>query len=559
MKDYKQELKYISIFLKPQSLFLWALLSFWSITSSAQVSATVDSTDIKIGEEIRYKMQVESDSTQMVVFPEGQTFMPLEMIDSRKIDTSRNGKKIQLIKEYALTQFDSGSYTIPRQKVMVGDQVFFTDSIKVEVRDVLVDTTKQKMFAIKPLVDVDPKTTFNWKKIILIVGIIFLVLLVIGAIVFLLLRRKKKIDARKNKLPPYERAILALQKIDESHLLEKDSHKEYYSQLSDTARQYIDEEIYDHAMESTTDELIAKLDEEIRSGSLNLDIATVEELKKVLKTADMAKFAKSKPDKITARADRNVIEQVIHKTKEAIPEPTEEELLADEEYRKQKARKKKRKQIILGSVGVFLLLVGTWVGLGWFYGFDVLKDNIFGHPTKKLAESEWITSAYGSPPITITTPKVLIRKSVKLTEEEKNSIFKSENTFEYGTLSDNVFIKISSQTVDLPEKDINETISKIVAREEDNIISYFEELGAKNITVKSEEYETLNGVEGRKVFGNFKLKKPKTKDEQKYDYVMLMLGYGGFQQITVVYDTQDRYAKDMVERIINSVELKNAE
>ena len=133
----------------------------------AQVSATIDSTSIKIGSELKYKMQVEADSTQIVVFPEGQTFMPLEVIDSRKIDTSKNGNRFNLIKEYALTQFDSGHYTIPRQKVLIGDRVFFTDSLKVEVRDVLVDTTKQKMYEIKPLVEVEAKSIVNWKKWIL--------------------------------------------------------------------------------------------------------------------------------------------------------------------------------------------------------------------------------------------------------------------------------------------------------------------------------------------------------------------------------------------------------
>ena len=65
----------------------------------------------------------------------------------------------------------------------------------------------------------------------------------------------------------------------------------------------------------------------------------------------MAKFAKSKPDIGTAKADRNVIERVITETKEAIPEPTEEELLADEEYRKTDCREKEEEEDHSGEFG----------------------------------------------------------------------------------------------------------------------------------------------------------------------------------------------------------------
>ncbi len=513
-----------------------------------QVSATIDSTSIRIGSELKYKMQVETDSTQIVVFPEGQTFMPLEVIESRKIDTSKNGNRFNLTKEYALTQFDSGHYTIPRQKVLIGDRVFFTDSLKVEVRDVLVDTTKQKMYEIKPLVDVNAKSIINWKKWILW---IIVPLLLLGLIAFLVFRRKKRKEAKANELPPYERAILALQRIDESHLLEQDSHKEYYSQLSDTARKYIDEEVYDHAMESTTDELIARLDEEIKSGSLNLDKQTVEELKKVLKTADMAKFAKSKPDVLTARADRNVIENVIHKTKSAIPEPTEEELLADEEYRKEVADKKRKKKIILGSLAAFSVIVITLISFIVIKGYDVVKDSILGHPTKELAASEWITSAYGSPPVTIATPKVLIRNAFQLTEEQKQ-ILKGNETFVYGSLLGNFYITVSTVTYN---KEMKIDLEKAV----EGSIGGMEADGAKNITFKTDEYETLNGAKGLKVYGGLDVKNLITNKTQKSEYLMLNFKEkGGFQQILVVYSKEDRYAKDIAERIINSVELKNA-
>ncbi len=530
------------------------LLAIGGSKGFAQVSASIDSTFIKIGEELRYKVQVEADSTQIVVFPEGQTFKPLEVIESYKIDTTVKGNTLGLTKEYALTQFDSGYYTIPRQKILIGERVFYTDSLKVEVKDVLVDTTKQKMYEIKPLVEVD--SPYSWwnrlieflKSLTFIIGLVAFLLTLIIVVYFFIIKKKRR--NTKKELPPYERAMLALKQIDEAHLIEKDSHKEYYSQLSDTARKYIDEEVYDHAMESTTDELIARLDDEIKSGVLNMEIETIQELKKVLKTADLVKFAKSKPDIITAREDRQVIEEVIHKTKSAIPELTEEELLADEEYRKSIEEKKRRKKIIVGSLAGVALIAITLLVFILVKGFDVVKDSLLGHPTKELAKSEWISSAYGSPPVTISTPKVLIRNNYKLTEEQKQ-ILKGNETFAYGSIFSNLYVIVST----VSNKESQADLSKAV----EGAVGYLESQGAKNISVKDEEYQTLGGAKGIKVFGNFDITNQVEQSKKKNEYIILNFAEkGGFQQITVIYDIEDRYAKDIAQRIINSVELRES-
>ncbi|MBQ0786227.1 MAG: hypothetical protein KBT69_01910, partial [Oceanihabitans sp.] len=59
--------------------FFFILFSFFSF---AQVTSVIDSTSIKIGEQITFRVEVETDTTNLVVFPEGQTFLPLEMIQS---------------------------------------------------------------------------------------------------------------------------------------------------------------------------------------------------------------------------------------------------------------------------------------------------------------------------------------------------------------------------------------------------------------------------------------------------------------------------------------------
>ena len=223
----------------------------------AQVKSEIDTTKIKIGEQITYKIQVEADTTDLVVFPEGQTFMPLEMIESYKVDTTKNNAKFNLIKTYGLTQFDSGSYTIPKQKIIIGDNTFFTDSLNVDVYTVSVDTTKQRLYDIKPLMEVE-KAQSDWWKFLLI-GL--LILSLSAFILYWFIWRKKPLTEEEEiaLLPPYARAKLALQKLDESDYLQRAELKDYYSELTFIIRKYLDEKVYDRALESTTDELVERL------------------------------------------------------------------------------------------------------------------------------------------------------------------------------------------------------------------------------------------------------------------------------------------------------------
>ena len=74
--------------------------------------------------------------------------------------------------------------------------------------------------------------------------------------------------------------------------MERGEVKEYYSELTDIARTYIEEAIEIPAMESTTDELIAAFKIAVVKKKLSLTDETIKNLEKVLKQADLVKFAK---------------------------------------------------------------------------------------------------------------------------------------------------------------------------------------------------------------------------------------------------------------------------
>lgn len=528
-----------------------------SLFSFSQVKTEVDTTKIRIGEQINYKIKVEADSSTLVVFPEGQTFMPLENVEALKIDTTKKDSKFLLSRVYKLTQFDSGSYTIPRQKVIIGEKPFFTDSLRVDVNTIEVDTTKQKLYDIKPIIEVE-KSGSNWWKWLL--GILAAIALIAFLLYWFIWRQKPLTEEEEIALlPPYDRAKLALKKLDESQYLMRSEVKDYYSELTFIIRKYLDEKVYDHALESTTDELINRLNLLKDGNQIDLSKDTIKNLESILKRADLVKFAKSAPDTALAEMDKVTIDKEIDHVKESLPEPTEEEKLLDKQYKEEQERKKKRRKVILTVAISIFLLIATFVGFGIKYGFGYVKDTIIGHESKELLEGDWVESAYGFPPIFIETPKVLKREKVELPEEAQSKMKLA--IFSYGSLIERFYIVTSTTNLNKPETEDAEeqkaiNINTVI---EGNLKSW-EASGVKNIITKNEQFITPNAAEGLKTFGTADFPGLTEGSFEKGNYVFLSFTTESIiQQVILVWRADDTYAEEIVERIINSVELKSDE
>lgn len=529
--------------------FAMVLLPFLGTAQDdSKVSSEIDTTSIKIGEQIQYKITVETDSTNIVHFPEGQTFSPLETVEALLTDTIKENNRVKLQRIYALTQFDSGSYTIPPQRIAINEQPFFTDSFQIKVADVAVDTTKQKMFDIKPLIQVDRSYAKLWWTIFWIV----LALVIIGGLVYWFFLRKKPLTEEEKValLPPYDRAILELKRLENSRYLIQDEYKKYYSELTDIVRSYLEEDVHVTALESTTDQLITKLELLKDSGELELEDETIRQFQQILRTADLVKFARSKPSTAVAEQDRKLVEEIVEKTHDALPEPTEEELLLNEEYLEELAKKKQRKRIYwAAAIFAGLLIMGTTFSL-IFFGVKEVKDTVFGYPTKDLLEGEWVFSSYGYPPVELETPDVLVRNEAELPEEAEKLI-KELQTFRYGSYVG--LFAISTSSVTYKEQTEEPNFEAAIA----GTLSTFESLGVKNIITKQEEFTTKSGVKGLKTYGTGNFKNPVNNESKRAKYNILSFGGKGFmQQIIITWEDGDAYAEQIVDRILSSLDVK---
>ncbi len=539
------------------AIFYFLFFSFNLFAQQPKV--TIDSTSIKIGEQITYQIQVEVDTTTLVVFPEGQTFLPLEIIESYKVDATKHNDKFNLIKRYGLTQFDSGTYTIPRQKILIGDLAVYTDSLQVEVNTIVVDTTQQPLYTIKPIIDVDKSPSKWWLYVLLTL----LILSVIGFLMYWFIWREKPMTEEEKValLPPYERAKLALQELDNTDYLENQEIKKYYSELTGIIRKYLDEKVYDHSLESTTEQLISRLHLLKDGNQIDLSKEDIANIDSILKRADLVKFAKSKPDIELAKLDRNTIDIEIDHVKEALPEPNEEERLEDLKYQEELAIKKKRRKIIITVAVSLLLIIGTFVGFTINYGFSYVKDSIIGHPSKELLEEkEWITSEYGAPGITISTPKVLERMSVNLPEQLEGKV--KVTMFGYGSLLEQFNVAVSTTkfaSAEPPDpanqkEDSNNQIDLNQAAEGN--LKTFEQNGVQNLITKNEQFITPNGQEGLKTFGTADFPVPRQDNFEKGQYVLLgFTTQNILQQVIITWREGDVYADQIVDRILNSIEL----
>lgn len=539
-----------------------SLFILFSLNVSAQVKTEVDTTTIRIGEQINYKIKVEADSTSLVIFPEGQTFMPLENVEALDIDTTKKEAKFLLSRIYKLTQFDSGSYTIPRQKISIDEQLFFTDSLKVDVKTVEVDTTKQNLYDIKPIIEVEASKSNWWKWVLAIL----LALALVGFLLYWFIWRKKPLTEEEEiaLLPPYDRAKLALQKLDESQYLIRSEVKDYYSELSFIIRKYLDEKVYDRALESTTDQLIDRLKLLKDGNQIPLSKDTIKNLESILKRADLVKFAKSAPDTALAEMDKDTIDKEIDHVKESLPEPSEEEKLLNKQYKEEQERKKKRRKIILTVAISLALISATFVGFGIKYGFTYVKDTIIGHESKALLEGDWVKSAYGFPPVWIETPEVLKREDIEVPEELQDKV--KSIAFRYFSAKAGIDIQVSTTNFkpEVAQQGQQQAMSdeakaQDLSRASEAYLNKLEDNGAKDITVKREQFITPNNAEGLKTYGSMNL----AIDDSNYkpaNYILLLFRAENVrQQITLQWRGDDSYADDIVKRITESIELKPEE
>lgn len=276
-----------------------ALASFQTVSAQQiKASAVLDSTIIVIGDQIGLHLEVEHPKTISILFPTitDTITSTVEVIEQSKVDTTIiDDETIKMSQDIIITSFDSGVHEIPEfwfeMKYNELVDSIQTNRLRLGVATMQIDSTKG-MVDIKPPYEapLSLKEVAPWALgAILFAGLFFLLIYAIRRY-----KNNQPIFARpeKPREPEDIIAIRKLNKVKEDKLWQQGKSKEFYSEVADTLREYISYRYDIPALEQTSDETI----EEMRQKRVIEDAKQFDNLKDILMTSDLVKFAKFIPE-----------------------------------------------------------------------------------------------------------------------------------------------------------------------------------------------------------------------------------------------------------------------
>ena len=265
----------------------------------SQIVTKIDTNNIIIGDHINFS--IESEIKENEVWPIFKDSLgQLEIISKTKIDSTKTNDGWILKQNFTVTQWDSGFFKTPL--IQIGNKK--SQQYIITVNTIPINQEKE-FYDIKKPINIP-------LKFIEILPYILLFLIIVMIIIFTrkyLKNRKpeiKKPEIIEKIIPAYVTALDDLEKLNTEKKWQSGNIKDYYSDISDIIRTYIEDGLSTPAMEMLTKDIIHALK--------NKNINT-ENLNSLLNTADLAKYAKSKPSSNENELIMKIAIDFVHQTK----------------------------------------------------------------------------------------------------------------------------------------------------------------------------------------------------------------------------------------------------
>ena len=279
--------------LKTHIISALLLLTALAAHGATTVGVKLDSARVMMGKTTTLHINIEQDKNVnglLISLVPDTLNAKVEIADKGKADTTELGNnRLQIKRDIALQAFDPGTYQLPPISYVVGKDTIKSKQLTLTVDSIKVDT-EGKIKDFKPIIEIPFKlldavpdfiSNYWWAWLL---GIVL-----IAAAIFSYLKWFKKginpLKPIKKRLPPYEEAMQALAKLKESNLWQNGQEKEYFTQLTDILRVYIDRRFNIKAVELTSSQIMEKIKQNEEAHIAN------DQLNNVLEVADFVKFA----------------------------------------------------------------------------------------------------------------------------------------------------------------------------------------------------------------------------------------------------------------------------
>lgn len=307
--------------MKKYVLFLMAVFALLGglKAQDVEVEGKVESTDVQVGKPFTLNLSLKVPYGWFVEWNDFTTDTLSEQLDIiKRSDVERTAdadSNVIVKQQLTLMTFDTGQVQVPPIALKYA-RTFddpnrlkaYTDPIDLYSTTIAVDTT----LAYKPIVEpiaapVQMKEVFPW-----ILAVLLLALAAFG-IWYWRRHRKTKVDADGNivrgpVIPPYDKAVGDLETLRQQKLWQSGKVKEYYSSLTDIAREYIEGQFGVNAVEMTTDDIL----EEIKP--LHFSQETYDKLKDTMEVADLVKFAKYSSSNLESENAMNSMTEFVNES-----------------------------------------------------------------------------------------------------------------------------------------------------------------------------------------------------------------------------------------------------
>lgn len=329
--------------MKKYVLFLMAVFALLGglKAQDVEVEGKVESTDVQVGKPFTLNLSLKVPYGWFVEWNDFTTDTLSEQLDIiKRSDVERTAdadSNVIVKQQLTLMTFDTGQVQVPPIALKYARSFddpnrlkAYTDPIDLYSTTIAVDTT----LAYKPIVEpiaapVQMKEVFPW-----ILAVLLLALAAFG-IWYWRRHRKTKVDADGNivrgpVIPPYDKAVGDLENLRQQKLWQSGKVKEYYSSLTDIAREYIEGQFGVNAVEMTTDDIL----EEIKP--LHFSQETYDKLKDTMEVADLVKFAKYSSSNLESENAMNSMTEFVNESYEQYKQRKAEEEAKLAEIKKQK-------------------------------------------------------------------------------------------------------------------------------------------------------------------------------------------------------------------------------